>query len=162
MYSTNKKIVPLFLLALIGIHLQVAAQRNNDFWTAVNSSAWQPNKLAGNHPVFVPQSYKTFHLAEDAFKRALTTVPLAKNIAVSKSSFIISVPNAKGEQEHFRIVESPVMSAALAAKYPQLKSYAGQGIDDPSATIRFDITPKGFHAMILSGTRKTIYINPAR
>src|SRR4051794_1902636 len=150
----NKSIVSLFLLALCCIYLQVAAQRNNSVWSAVSSSAWQPNKTGGTRPVFVPRAYKTFHLAEDAFRISLATVPSAKNISVSKSSFIIDVPNAKGKQERFRIVESPVMSAALAAKYPQVKSYTGQGIDDPSATIRFDITPKGFHAMILSGVHK--------
>lgn len=157
----SKKIVPLLLLALACIHLQVAGQRNNNFWSMVSSSDLQQSPMTGNRIIFIPQSYKTFHLAEDAFRQSLATAPLAKNIAVSKSPFVISVPNAKGGMERFRIAESPVMSAALAAKYPQLRSYTGQGIDDPTATIRFDITQKGFHAMIFSGTRKTIYINPA-
>src|SRR6478752_5635187 len=107
----NKKMLLLSLLAVICIHLQVAAQRTNNFWSSVSTSALQQGKMTGNHPAFVPQAYKTFHLAEDAFRMSLGKVPLAKNMAVGKSSFIISVPNAKGGQERYRIVESPVMSA---------------------------------------------------
>ncbi|TKK66651.1 T9SS type A sorting domain-containing protein [Ilyomonas limi] len=157
----SKKVLLLVWMAALCIHQQLLAQKKNSFWSAVSNSAWQRSEMTDNQPVFVPQAHKTFRLAEDALRQSLMTAPAAKNVAIKNSPFIISIPNAKGETERFKIVESPVMSAALAAKYPQLKSYAGQGIDDPSATIRFDITPKGFHAMILSGTRKAIYINPA-
>ena len=159
--SMNKKVIPLVLLAVLCIYQSLFAQKQNNFWSAVSNSAWQRNKITDNHPAFVPQGYKTFRLAEAALRQLLTAAPSAKNVAVSNSSFIISIPNTKGGVERFKIAESSVMSAALAAKCPQLKSYTGQGIDDPSATIRFDVTPKGFHAMILSGTHKAVYINPA-
>jgi hypothetical protein len=47
----------------------------------------------------------------------------------------------------------------LAARYPQIKTYRGQAIDDPSAPTRFDFTPQGFHAIILSA-RSRILIQP--
>ena len=54
------------------------------------------------------------------------------------------------------------MAAPLAAQYPQIKTYAGIGLDDATATVRLDLTPRGFHAQVLSGTGPGFVIAPAR
>ncbi|RYZ18603.1 MAG: secretion protein, partial [Sphingobacteriales bacterium] len=90
----------------------------------------------------------------------LKQAPSRTTADAGRSSFIISIPNSDGKPERFRAVESAVMDPALAAKYPSIKTYIGQGIDDPSSTIHFDFSPRGFHAMILSVERKTMYIDP--
>jgi hypothetical protein len=72
------------------------------------------------------KKYKTFRLEEGAFRQLLAAAPLAKNGALKASSFVITIPNASGGVESFKIAELPVMSAQLAARYPQLKSYLGQ------------------------------------
>lgn len=156
-----KNIILLTLLAVVCMCEPLFAQKTINFWSAVSSSVVEQNRLQNNHPVFVPQEFKAFRLSESALRQSLVNVPLAKKISVDQSSFVISIPNTQGTLERFRIVEAPVLSAVLAAKYPQLKSYSGRGIDDPSATIHFDVTTKGFHAMVLSDKHETVYINPA-
>lgn len=73
----------------------------------------------------------------------------------------ISLPLPDGSSAEFRVQETQVMHPALAAKYPQIKTYVGQGVRDPSATLRLQTGPKGLRAMILSPSG-TVYMDPYR
>jgi len=66
---------------------------------------------------------------------------------------------ADGAIERFRISESPVMEPGLQSKYTNIHSYVGQGLDDPSKTIRCDYTLLGFHAAVSSPNEKTFYVS---
>ena len=62
----------------------------------------------------------------------------------------ISLPTPDGVFNRFLVAESSVMEPQLAAELPDVRTYSGQGIDDPAATLRMDITPQGLHAQVLS------------
>ncbi|UEG50174.1 T9SS type A sorting domain-containing protein [Ferruginibacter lapsinanis] len=149
----RKLLLLAFSLMMI---LTVSAQERN-FWKQVKESSIKKDLFAKRYK---PSAYKIFQLNENFFKVDIESAPLLKHISADKSDFILSVPNADGKIERYKLVEAPVMDPALAEKYPNIKSYAGQGIDDPTSTIRCDYSPRGFHAMILSSDRKTIYIDP--
>ena len=134
-----KKIV-LSLSAAVLAFLSNAQERN--FWTAVDESTVAKNIFAARTK---PQAYKIFKLGGASFRSAIRTVPSERQEKASASSFILTMPNAEGVLERFRVVEAPVMHPDLAARYPQIKSYSGKGIDEPSSSIRFDVTPAGFH-----------------
>ncbi len=140
------------------IALYAGAQHKN-YWTSVREADVSNGKdLFANH--FKPVEYKLFQLQDVLLRADLMAAPSERTVAAAKSAVTIQVPNADGQIESFRIVEAPVMEAGLAAKYTLIKTYAGQGIDNPSSTIRFDITHSGFHAMVTSVNRATYYINP--
>lgn len=64
-----------------------------------------------------------------------------------------------GNDQRFKIVESPVMAPELTRRFPQIRTYLGQGLDDPAVMVRFDWSPYGFHAQILL-PGGTVYIDP--
>jgi hypothetical protein len=64
-----------------------------------------------------------------------------------------------GEVVVFNVVESPVVAAGLAAKYPEIKTYKVTGIDDPHASGRIGITPLGLYGMIHTSAG-VIYLDP--
>ncbi|MFD9701800.1 reprolysin-like metallopeptidase [Lentzea sp. NPDC059081] len=60
------------------------------------------------------------------------------------------LPTPAGTFERFALVDSPVMEPELAAAHPEIRTYAGKGLDDPTASVRADLTPLGFHASVRS------------
>lgn len=72
---------------------------------------------------------------------------------------IISLPNAEGKVEKFRVWELSNMVPDLQAKFPQIRSYVGNSLQDPSAYLRFSTSPQGLSSMI-SRSGKSEYIEP--
>ena len=65
-----------------------------------------------------------------------------------------------GSFARFWIEHSLVVERGLLKNYPELgATYRGHGIDDPTATVRFDFLPNGFHSMILSSSG-TVIVDP--
>ncbi len=96
-----------------------------------------------------------------AMEELLRGAPLERDVFAADSPFEIELPLPEGGFSRFRVVESPIMEPELAKRYPMLKTYLGQGIDNPTATVRFDVTPRGFRAQVIANTR-TLYIEPAQ
>jgi hypothetical protein len=79
----------------------------------------------------------------------------------SQAPVQVVLPLPDGTTGRFQVMETSVMEPALAAQFPDIKTYSGVGLDDPTATVRLDLTARGFHAQVLSGTGSTVYIDPA-
>ena len=147
----------ILLLVVAFLTIKTANAQERNFWKQIKETSVKKDLFLNKYK---PQAYKIFQLSEEMFRIDLVRTPLQKHISAFDSDFILSIPNAEGKIERYKLVEAPVMDPALAEKYPNIKSYAGQGIDDPTSTIRCDYSPRGFHAMILSTSRKTMYIDP--
>ena len=159
--SLSRVLVAALLAALVvGVYPAVAGAApatppSSDVWYDVGEGEFT---VAGDRWI-VPQAYRTVGLNVEALNTVLAAAPMEFTPAAAVSDVVLELPLPEGGYGRFRIVESPVMAPELAAMFPEITTYAGQGLDDPTATTRLDWTPTGFHAIIF-GLSGTIYIDP--
>ncbi len=141
-----------FLLFLS--YYSVSAQ--NNFWKDILESKITANKQRK----MVPRHYRTLLLDTARLTPFLKTIPKEFTEASKKTPAVIMLPMPDGSFNSFRLTETSMMEPGLAAQFPEIKTYSGQGIDDPYATIKLDWSVRGFHAMILSPVNGSVYIDP--
>jgi len=105
-----------------------------------------------------PKKAKFYQLNIEALKAKLLFAPKRK-IATGISNLIIEFPSADGVLESYRIKEASIMEDALQAKFPDMRSYVGQSVDNPSQLIRFSVTPSGLNTMAFT-ENGTEFIDP--
>lgn len=111
-------------------------------------------------PNTYPSQAKYFQLNISSLKNVLVDAPLRQNRPNRQSDVILRFPNADGVLESYRIEEASTMTPDFQALFPNIRSYSGQGIDNPTAVIRFSISEeKGLSSMVLS-EKKTVFIEP--
>ncbi|WP_299098297.1 reprolysin-like metallopeptidase [uncultured Winogradskyella sp.] len=147
-------VIKTTLLCVLFFSMSVNAQNSNELWSSVSE-----DKAMQSEQVFRKITLKTekfFKLNLDELKLTLQNVGNRQQ----KGNTIIGFPNSNGELKNYRVFETPMMESELQAEYPNTRTYAGQGIDNPSEIIRFSITSKGFHAMFLNTANGTQFIDP--
>lgn len=143
-----KKLVLLWIM----IWPFTGAQAQSGWWTEVKPAV----ALALGEPSINTRSCS--YIAVDLTQLAayLSAAPAESQFS---SAITLEFPMPDGSTQRFRVVRIEMMAPELAARYPQIKTWAGQGVDDPAASIRLDITPWGFHAMTLS-PNGSVFIDP--
>ncbi|CAM3666324.1 M12 family metallo-peptidase [Nocardioides zeicaulis] len=77
-------------------------------------------------------------------------------------STVVEIPGPDGRLQSFRVQRTQRMESGLAGQHPEISTWSGRGITDPSATVALDITPMGFHAFVRTpGGRGDWYVDPA-
>lgn len=106
-----------------------------------------------------PKEYSLWKLNLQNLKDQLRNAPVRGEFQ-GVSNVIIQLPNADGKLERFSVLETPIMEKELAKKFPTIKSYVGNGLDDKTAVARFSVTDFGLHSMTLSAGKSTAFIDP--
>jgi hypothetical protein len=125
-----------------------AAPEAGDYWTP--ASARPRAEVDGHSRRVNPSDYAAFTLDGQGIRASLARAPEEGSAAASASPLTVAVPAPTGELMHFEVSDSPIMEPRLAARHPEISTYAGRGVEDPSTSIRLDVTPMGFHASVLS------------
>ncbi|MBS1741686.1 MAG: zinc-dependent metalloprotease [Bacteroidetes bacterium] len=152
MKNTTQVFLALFFLLF---SLKLTAQ--NNFWREIaDAQAKAANQL---RPI-VPERYKVFALDTTGLLATLKTAPAEFSVASKITPLVIALPMPDGSIQHFNVVEYSMMEPGLQDKFPDIRTYSGQGIEDRTATIKLDWTAFGFHAMILSPVHGSAWIDP--
>src|SRR6185503_4208747 len=133
-------------------------QSSDALWRDVNTdkvSSQQQRQTAARPTKYRALNLDTIHLQSLLRRAPREFTPAAK----SPDAPIISLPMPDGSMLRFKVLYSPIMEEGLAARFPQIRTFIGQALDGSAATTRFDWTPQGFHAIVLT-PRGTVLIEP--
>ena len=126
-----------------------------DIWQDVSENSI----ISSNERYIIPTTYKTYALDFETLVDYLRNAPKEFSVDIASGGLPLFLPMPNGQMHQFSIVESSLMPNNLAVKFPNIKSYVGQGLDDKTATLRMSVDHNGFHAMVISASG-TVYIDP--
>ncbi|MFC4263716.1 reprolysin-like metallopeptidase [Ferruginibacter yonginensis] len=154
-----RKIYQLFLTVLFLTLLQFTVSAQKSFFVDAKETNTMVNSKSR---VIKPSQYRVLNLDNEGIKSFLSSLPQEKDIIYTRNQTpVLAIPMPDGTTATFHVWESSIQEPALQAKFSDIRTYAGQGISDPYATIRFDYTPRGFHAQVLTVNGKgTYYVDP--
>lgn len=139
----KEKLLFLFLFFCCAtIHAQ-----SDDLWQKVSLGSLNKRvNSSGSETLY-------YKLNVDFLKAKLSA---AANKSAVKSE--ITIPNSNGVLERFAVWESSNFEPELQAKYPEIRAYEGNGLDDKSAKIYFSVAPIGMQTMVFRANKPSEYI----
>ncbi|MEO6456399.1 MAG: reprolysin-like metallopeptidase [Ginsengibacter sp.] len=145
------------MLLILFLKIAALSLAQEKFWKFES----EQSVLKRNTPqIIIPQAYRTLSLSFDQYKAYLNSAPV-ESLPNLENGLEISLPYPDNSFKKFRISETKIMEDALASQFPEIKTYVGQGIDDPTASVRIDCTTQGFHAYV-SSSAGSLFIDPSQ
>lgn len=155
-YSLFKSKKMKKLLLLLSVLLTFSSFAQNQLWREVSE-----NSLDLKEKVARGSKLKEFLIYQTDFnliKSKLSESP--KRSATIISSVVVTFPNPEGELQHFKMYQASTLEPIIASEHPEIQTYVGKCIEDPTATITITTTIFGLHAVTHSGKNGTSYIDP--
>ncbi len=136
----------LFLLAVATICVDnTSAQSFSNYWTPINKSEIIGKSFLSS----LPKQFSVLKLDIALLKNEMDKTSYENSS--NPISAVISVPMPNGTFQKFKIYRSEVIADSLSKPFESIiRTFTGKGIDDPSASAKFDYTLWGFHGFILS------------
>src|SRR5262245_34729504 len=120
----------------------VAGARAEEPADGTGQELWQPEagrpaetSAAGTRVAVRARRFRTYRLDREGMAARLATAPEERARVPHERRLVLALPRPDGTFARFAIQESPVMEPGLAAKHPDIETYAGRGLDDAGTTI---------------------------
>jgi subtilisin-like proprotein convertase family protein len=147
-------LIKIATVVVVFFSLTASSQTTDKIWTKVTLEKAKQSEQA--YRKISLKKEKFYQLNVEGLKNELLNVGDRDDIG----NTIISLPNSEGELNRYKVFEASIMEEELQAQFPNMRTYTGQGIDNPSEVIRLSITPKGLHVMFLGTSNGTQFIDP--
>ena len=132
------------------------SQKAENSWSPIKENVIKENK---NNRFIEPAKYKVMRLNLETLKSSLQYAKLKEDASKSVAT-IVSLPNPDGSFSDYQIYQNTTMHPDLAANFPEIRTYNGVSVNNSENVVKLDVTPHGFHAMILSSDKETVFIDP--
>lgn len=130
---------------------------------AQSNSFLKPQPLAGGRQEgrwIMPTKALGLVLDKVALRNELTHAAKGTARDLPRAVDEVGIPLPDGTTMRFRYMETPLMQPEMMARYPEVKTYSGVAVADPRVTVKFDVTPLGFHGMVLGLPQGDAFIDP--
>ena len=150
--TTARRIVAL-LSALFLIPLIAVTTATNTASAADDAALFKPM------PALTPSALSDASVRPSQFKAYRADLAGLRAQLAGGGTTTLTIPDPAGTPTEFNVVEDSVMAPELQAAHPDIRTYAGATAN--GTTIRLDVTPFGFHAMVLRPDGVAWYVEPA-
>ena len=116
------------------------------------------NILSESTQYIKSRKYKKLAIDEAYLLNALENVRHRNDIS-NGNEVVVSLLNPDGRITRFVVTQNTTMHSVLCEKFPAIRTYDLKGIDDLNQIGKLDVTPLGFHAMVMS-EKSTFFIDP--
>lgn len=151
-YQSPRLMKKLLLFLFIFWSVAGLAQQSDDLWQKSNAVS----VLSKSTNASVSDSGKLYYRLNT--ERLQTKLAPVTSITSKSNTAEITIPNSDGKLERFIVWESSNFEPELQAKYPEIRSYEGSGLDDKTAKIHFSVSPLGLQTMVFRADKATEFI----
>ena len=119
--------------------------------SGLNSSSDSPQYIKS-------RKFKKLSIDQDLLLEALVNVSHRDDPSKGEV-VVISLLNPDGRATRFLVTQNTTMHPVLCEKFPSMRTFDLKGLDDLNQIGKMDVTPLGFHAMVMSD-KSTFFIDP--
>ncbi len=153
MKKSFKTIVTLLTLSCFSL-INAQVKLTPSYWEKSD----EPSIPAMGSRIIQPNFYLNFKLNVLEIKAKLQNASLKSD--ANPTGILIDIPHPDGKFYEYQVFLNTTMHPGLQATFPEIRSYDAIATNHSGNTVKLDLTPQGFHAMILSPTESTIFIDP--
>ncbi len=150
------------LLTFLTVLLTNLVFGQNSYWETIEKRKSEGIEKRVKQKAAYPTSFALIKFDETTLNNLLSTAPKRNSYNNKVELPILVLPMPDGTTMSFYIEEASIMHPKLQSKFPNIRSYAGYGIEDPNAYLRFDQSHKGYHFQVLSNSKGIIKIDPVK
>jgi hypothetical protein len=119
-----------------------ASAQQDRYWSSTDASSVAVKHKSVARQSF-PKEFRVYKLNLEALRQQLMGV-----VDHAGRTTVITVPNANGQLELFKVVEASNFDPVLQARFPEIRAFSGKGITDPTANLKLSLSPQGVQTMI--------------
>ena len=94
-------------------------------------------------------AFRVVKADREALTKRLLAAPRVRTDAAAVLAAVITLPLPDGTFERFAVERVDLLAPRCAARFPDLHTFRAQGIDDPSASARLELSPFRFRAYLM-------------